>query len=91
MIAKRSGYLRIASIANSFESGSHSTGWIRARSTPATSLGRDRLLGQVGLLAMMGGRSAFLPEVDLAIDNDHWRFLFRLCVRVLQVRLAPVG
>ena len=38
MIAKRSGYLRIASIANSFESGSYSTGWIRARSTPAASL-----------------------------------------------------
>jgi hypothetical protein len=46
-------------------------------------LGRGRLLGQVG--------RAFLPEVDLAIDDDHWRFLFRLCVRVLQVRLAPVG
>jgi hypothetical protein len=26
---------------------------------------------QVGLLAMMGGRRAFLPEVDLAIDADH--------------------
>ena len=65
---------------------------------------------------------SFLPEVDLAIDDDHWCFLFRnvaKCsrkvrpnassnnlaagdrirsgrhagdfVRVLQVRLAPVG
>jgi hypothetical protein len=37
----------------------------------------NRLFGQVGFLAMVGGRRAFLPEVDLAIDDDHWRFLFR--------------
>jgi hypothetical protein len=71
---------------------------------------------------MMGRRRALFPEVDLAIDDDHWCFLFRnvakcSCkvrpnassnnlaagdrirsgrhagdfVRVLQVRLAPVG
>jgi hypothetical protein len=26
---------------------------------------------------MVGRRRAFLPEMDLAIDDDHWRFLFR--------------
>src|SRR5262249_30741358 len=32
---KAVGYFRTASCASSFESGSHSTGWISARSTPA--------------------------------------------------------
>ena len=26
---------------------------------------------------MVGGRRAFLPEMDLSVDDDHWRFLFR--------------
>src|SRR5665213_2008706 len=38
MILKRSGYFRTAACANSFESGSHSTGWTSARSTPASSI-----------------------------------------------------
>jgi hypothetical protein len=33
IIAKRLGYFRTASVANSFESASHNTGWISARST----------------------------------------------------------
>src|SRR6185437_7430585 len=38
MILKRSGYFRTAACANSFESGSHSTGCTSARSTPASSI-----------------------------------------------------
>src|SRR4029453_13266893 len=38
MMRKRSGYFRTAAWASSFESGSHSTGWTSARSTPASSI-----------------------------------------------------
>jgi hypothetical protein len=26
---------------------------------------------------MVGGGRAFLPEVDLSVDDDHWRFLLQ--------------
>jgi hypothetical protein len=32
----------------------------------------DALRRRVGLLAMVGGRRTFLPEMDLCIANPHW-------------------
>jgi hypothetical protein len=71
MIAKRLGYLRTASMANSFRVGIPQHGVNQRPVHTALIHGGDRLLGGVRLLTMRRGRRALFPEMNLAINDQH--------------------
>ena len=71
MMAKRSGYLRTAATANSFEVGIPHHGVYQCAINAGVIHAGDCLVCRVGLLTMVGGRRTFLPEMDLSIDDQH--------------------
>jgi hypothetical protein len=49
---------------------------------------RDRLLRRIRFLAMVRGRRALFPEMDLSVDDQHGVFLPRDAIRRLRQRLS---
>jgi hypothetical protein len=76
MMAKRLGYFRTASMANSFESGPHSTGVDQRPVHTGLIHGGDCLLRGVRLLTMWRGRRTLFPQMNLAIDDQHPAYPF---------------
>ena len=72
MMAKRLGYLRTASTASSFEVRVPQHRVDQCPVDAGLIHARYRLLSRIGLLAMVRGRRALFPEMDLCVDDQHW-------------------